>query len=82
MTKKQRGSLTVVLLLMVNIEYNLSDFFPHIYSKDMSFIFCLCVPHPSHHSAINLLNNFFLYTIMAATAKSYICGLCCLAWLT
>lgn len=46
MTKKQRGLFTVVLLLVVNIEYTWSEGFfpPYIYSKDTSFIFCLCYP--------------------------------------
>lgn len=42
MTKKQRGSLTVVLLLMVNIEYNLSDFFLTFIPK-ICLLFFACV---------------------------------------
>lgn len=45
MTKKQRDSLTVVLLLMVNIEYNLSVFFL-TFIPEIGLLFFACV-YPS-----------------------------------
>lgn len=45
MTRKQRGPFTVVLLLLINIEYTLSDFFPLHLFTDM-FLSFVCV-YPS-----------------------------------
>lgn len=77
MTKKQRGPFTVVLLLLVNTEHTSSEFFVvfcfffslHLFQRYV-FYLLLVLPRPRHHSAVNLLSDF--YTIMMATAKPYI----------
>lgn len=73
MTKKQRGPFTVVLLVVVNTEHISSEFFVffslHLFQRYV-FYLLLVLPRPRHHSAVNLLSDF--YTIMIATAKPYI----------
>ena len=74
----------MVLLLVVNIEYTLPDLFflVVLYLTFIPKIYLLLVCIPAKpFLAVNLLSDFFLYTIKIAAAKLYIQRLCLLALL-